>query len=98
MLQNLSNPMKVAKKSPKKLLTRKASDRATLTLPAGTYQAIDELREDVSRSKFVEELIAREKRRRDREAFVALVNSQCTESYRRETLKLMAETPNHGKG
>jgi hypothetical protein len=84
--------MKVAKKS----LKDHAARRATLTLPASAYRAVDELRGDLSRSSYLQSLLEREKTRRQREAFVARANAQCTKAFCRETLRLNAHLPVHG--
>jgi hypothetical protein len=85
--------MKVAKKSPKRRLVK----RATLTLPAEGYRAVDELRGDLSRSSYLHSLLEREKARRQREAFVIRVNAQCTEAFCREAVRLNARLPVHGE-
>ena len=85
--------MKVAKKSPK----RRPAKRATLTLPAQGYRAVDELRGDLSRSAYLHSLLEREKARRQREAFVARANAQCTEAFCREAIGLNARLPVHGR-
>ena len=85
--------MKVAKKSPK----RRPGKRATLTLPADGYRAVDELRGDLSRSSYLHSLIEREKARRQREAFVIRANAQCTEAFCREAVRLNARLPVHGE-
>ena len=89
--------MKVAKKSPRKRLQGKASPRTTLTLPQHAYRQLDALRGELPRSSYVEQLIGREKRRLDRAAFVELANAQYTEEVCRETLRVNAEFPIHGR-
>jgi hypothetical protein len=84
--------MKVAKKSPK----GRFAGRATLTLPAEAYRAVDELRGELSRSAYLQSLLEQEKTRRQREAFVARANAQCTKAFCRETLRLNARLPIHG--
>jgi hypothetical protein len=87
-----SSFMKVAKKSPK----RRPAKRATLTLPAEGYRTVDELRGDLSRSAYLHSLLEREKARRQREAFVARANAQCTEAFCSEAVRLNARLPAHG--
>lgn len=88
--------MQVAKKSPRKLL-RRASGRATLTLSAETYDKIDRLRGQDSRSAFIQRLVAQEEQRGQRERFVAQLRREYTAAVSRETLVLNQEFPIHEK-
>ena len=71
--------------------------RATLTLPKEACGIIDELRGTLRRSAFVQKLVAREKKRVEREAFIAAVNAACTPEVIAETLRVNAEFPIHGE-
>ncbi|MEQ1858591.1 MAG: hypothetical protein ABMA13_01495 [Chthoniobacteraceae bacterium] len=84
--------MKVAKKSPRSRLP----GRNTLTLPADTYRAIDELRGELPRSSYIQSLIEREQRRRDRAEFLERVNAEYTPEVCAETLRVNAQYPIHG--
>jgi len=86
--------MKVAKKSPKKHLI-KSRARATLTLSIETYQKIDALRGEATRSAWVQELIDAEEARREREAFIERVNAAYTPEVCAETLRIHEEYPIH---
>jgi hypothetical protein len=54
---------------------------------------LDSLRGAVPKSVFVEELLAKEKKRREREAFYRTAVASYTPKVREETLKLNEETP-----
>ena len=88
--------MKVAKKSPKRLRTRRPPTRNTLTLPATAYQALDELRGALPRSTYLEGLLERERKRIEREQWIALANAHCTPEFATESLRVNAEYPIHG--
>lgn len=77
--------MRVAAKSPK--------SRRTLTLSRNAFGMLDSLRGEVPKSVFVEELLAKEKRRHEREAFYRTAVTAYTPKVREETLKLNEETP-----
>jgi hypothetical protein len=77
--------MKVAKKSPE--------SRRTLTLNHSAFGILDSLRGEVPKSVFVEELLTKEKKRREREAFYRTAVASYTPDVRLETLKLNDETP-----
>jgi hypothetical protein len=77
--------MKVACKSP--------TSRQTITLTRSAFGLLDSLRGEMPKSVFVEELLAKEKTRREREAFYRTVITAYTPEVREETLKLNAETP-----
>ena len=64
-----------------------------LTLTRKSLGILDSLRGDVRRSEFVEELLTKEKRRREREAFYRTAAASYTDEVRLETLKLNEETP-----
>ena len=68
--------MKVARKSPLRPPTR-----STLTLPATAYRAIDELRGGLSRSTYLERLLERERKRLEREHWIASANAHCTPEF-----------------
>ncbi len=77
--------MKVAKQSP--------ASRRTLTLTRRAFGVLDSLRGEMPKSVFVEELLAKEKKRREREAFYRTTVTAYTPEVREETLKLNVETP-----
>ena len=77
--------MKVAKKSPE--------SRQTITLPRSAFDILDVLRGETPKSVFVQELIEREKRRREREAFYRKAVAAYTQEVQAETLKLNEATP-----
>jgi hypothetical protein len=77
--------MKVASKSP--------SNRQTLTLTHSAFGILDSLRGAVPKSVFVGELLAKEKKRREREAFYRTAVASYTPDVRLETIKLNEETP-----
>jgi hypothetical protein len=77
--------MKVAVKSP--------SARQTLTLTRRAFGLLDSLRGEMPKSVFVEELLAKEKKHREREAFYRTAVASYTPDVRLETLRLNEETP-----
>ena len=77
--------MKVAKKSPE--------SRQTITLTRSAFEILDVLRGETPKSVFVQELIEREKRRREREAFYRKAVAAYTPEVQAETLKLNEATP-----
>ena len=77
--------MKVASKSP--------ASRQTLTLTSSAFGMLDSMRGDKPKSVFVEELLTKEKKRRQREAFYRTAVASYTPDVRSETLKLNEETP-----
>lgn len=77
--------MKVASKSP--------ATRQTLTLTRAAFGMLDSMRGELPKSAFVEELLAKEKRRREREAFYQTAVASYTPDVRLETLKLNEEMP-----
>ena len=77
--------MKVAQKSP--------TPRQTLTLTRSAFGMLDSMRGEMPKSVFVEELLAKEKRRREREAFYRTAVASYTPKVREETLKLNEEIP-----
>jgi len=77
--------MKVVAKSP--------PSRQTLTLTRGAFDILDSLRGSVPKSVFVEELLTKEKKRREREVFYRTAVASYTPDVRLETLKLNEETP-----
>ena len=90
--------MKVAKKFRKSRPKTSGAMRATLTLPKEACGIIDELRGTLRRSAFVQQLVAREKKKRvEREAFIAAVNASYTPEVIAETLRVNAEFPIHGE-
>jgi hypothetical protein len=54
---------------------------------------LDSMRGDKPKSVFVEELLAKEKKRREREAFYRTAVASYTPDVRLETIKLNGETP-----
>jgi len=77
--------MKVALTSPE--------SRRTLTLTRSAFGMLDSLRGERPKSVFVEELLAKEKSRREREVFYRDAVNAYTPKVREETLKLNEETP-----
>ena len=77
--------MKVAKKSP--------VNRNTLTMTSSAFGILDSLRGEVPKSVFVEELLAKEKNRRERDAFYRTAVTAYTPDVRLETLILNEATP-----
>lgn len=77
--------MKVADKSP--------ANRRTLTLTPSAFGILDSLRGEMPKSVFVEELLAKEKNRREREVFYRDAVNAYTPKVRDEALKLNEETP-----
>jgi hypothetical protein len=77
--------MKVASKSPPR--------RQTLTLTRKAFGMLDSLRGERPKSVFVEELLAKEKSCREREAFYRTAVTAYTPKVREETLRLNEETP-----
>jgi hypothetical protein len=77
--------MGVASKSPQ--------SRHTLTLSRHAIGMLDSLRGEMPKSVFVEELLTKEKRRHEREAFYRTAITAYTPQVREETLKLNEETP-----
>jgi hypothetical protein len=77
--------MKVAKKSP--------SSRQTLTLTRPAFDILEVLRGDLPKSVFVQELLEKEKLRRDAEVFYREVMAAYTPEVRLETLELNEATP-----
>lgn len=77
--------MKVARKSP--------SSRQTLTLTRRAFGVLDSLRGECPKSVFIEELLAKEQSRREREVFYQTAVTAYTPKVREETLKLNEETP-----
>jgi len=77
--------MGVAFKSP--------NSRRTLTLSRHAVGMLDGLRGEMPKSAYVEELLAKEKTRHEREAFYRTAVASYTPDVRLETLKLNEETP-----
>jgi hypothetical protein len=77
--------MGVAYKSPK--------SRQTLTLSRHAVGMLDSLRGEMPKSVFVEQLLAKEKTRHEREAFYRTAVTAYTPKVREETLKLNEEAP-----
>ena len=77
--------MKVASKSP--------SSRQTLTLTRSAFGILDSLRGGAPKSVFVEELLTKEKKRRERETFYRTAVASYTPDVRLETLTINEETP-----
>ena len=88
--------MKVVKKFQKSRVKKLHPRRPAIALPMETFDVIDKLRGNSRRSEFVANLIEREKRRIEREAFIAAANSACTPEVIAETLRVHAEFPIHG--
>jgi hypothetical protein len=79
--------MKVASKSPLR--------RRTLTLPLRAFSLLDRLRDEKSRSAYLERLLEREYRRIEQERFYAAVNAAYTPEVCEETLRANEEFPVH---
>jgi len=77
--------MTVAYKSP--------AARQTLTLTRKAFGMLDSMRGDLPKSVFVEELLTKEMKRREREAFYRTAVASYTPEVRLETLRLNEETP-----
>ena len=77
--------MKVAQKSP--------ALRQTLTLTRSAFGMLDSMRGELPKSVFVEELLTKEKKRREREAFYRTAVTAYTPKVREETLKLNEQIP-----
>jgi len=77
--------MGVAFQSPK--------SRHTLTLSRHAVGMLDSLRGETPKSTFIEELLTKEKRRHEREAFYRTAVTAYTPKVREETLKLNEEIP-----
>jgi predicted CopG family antitoxin len=85
--------MKVARKSPKK--RPEANLRATLTLSLDVYRKIDQLRGAEARSVWVQKLVEREERQRERDRFAEALREQYTKEVCHETLSVNDEFPVH---
>lgn len=83
--------MKVAKKSPKRRLTRLSAPTTRIALPLSTCEMLDKLRARSTRSHYVRALIERELTRRERERFIEKVNREYTRKVVAETLRLNKE-------
>ena len=70
-----------------------AAGPRTLTLTRRAFGILDGLRGEMPKSAFVEELLIKKKKRREREAFHRTVIASYTPDVRLETLKLNKETP-----
>ena len=77
--------MKVAPKSP--------LPRQTLTLTRSAFGMLDSMRGEMPKSVFVEGLLTKEKKRREREVFYRTAVASYTPDVRLETLRLNEETP-----
>ena len=77
--------MKIAKKSPQ--------SRQTLTLSRLAFDILDMLRGGLPKSVFVQELLEKEKLRREREVFYRDAVAAYTPDVCRETLELNEATP-----
>jgi hypothetical protein len=77
--------MKVAKKS--------SPSRQTLTITRSAFDILDRLRGETPKSIFIQNLIEKEKRRREREAFYQSVLAAYTPEVRLETLELNDSIP-----
>ena len=77
--------MKVASKSPR--------SRQTLTLTRRAFGILESLRGDAPKSVFVEQLLAKERARREREVFYRNAVTAYTPKVREETLRLNEELP-----
>lgn len=84
--------MKVAKKSP-----TVSPSRATLTLSTETYGKIDQLRGQQSRSAWLQQVVAKEEKRRAREELLQRINEEYTPEVIRQTLRVNNEYPIHEK-
>jgi len=69
------------------------NSRHTITLSRHAAGMLDGLRGEMPKSVFVEELLGKEKTRREREAFYRTAITAYTPKVREETLKLNEETP-----
>jgi predicted CopG family antitoxin len=67
--------------------------RQTITLTRSAFGMLDSLRGEMPKSVFVEELLAKEKKRREREVFYRTAITAYTPEVGEETLKLNEETP-----
>ena len=76
-----------------KIATKSPSNRQTLTLTSSAFGILDSLRGAMPKSVFVEELLAKEKKRREREVFYRTALASYTPDVRLETIKLNEETP-----
>lgn len=85
--------MKVARKSPKK--RPHSSARATLTLSLEVYRKIDQLRGAEARSVWVQGLVEREERQRERDRLAEALRAQYTKKVCLETLSINDEFPVH---
>ena len=77
--------MKIASKSPQ--------SRQTLTLSKSAFDILDVLRGELPKSVFVQELLVKEKLRREREIFYRDAVAAYTPKVCRETLELNEATP-----
>lgn len=82
--------MKVAKKSP-----GVSPSRATLTLSMETYGKIDQLRGKQSRSAWLQQVVANEEKRRERQELLERIKKEYTPEVIRETLRINDEYPIH---
>lgn len=73
--------------------SKATKDSETLTITRTALGIPDSLQGDVSRSAFVEELLSKEKKRRERESFYRTVVASYTWKVCLETLNLNEETP-----
>jgi len=76
-----------------KVVSASPNSRQTLTLTRNAFGILDSLRGNAPKSVFVEELLAKEKVRREREVFYREAIAAYTPKVREETLKLNEETP-----
>lgn len=76
-----------------KLAPESAAGPRTLTLTRRAFGILDGLRGEVPRSVFVQELLTKEMKRREREAFYRTAVASYTPDVRLETLNLNEETP-----
>jgi hypothetical protein len=76
-----------------KVAQKSSALRQTLTLTRSAFGMLDSMRGEMPTSVFVEELLAKEKRRREREAFYRTAVASYTPDVWVETLKLNEETP-----
>lgn len=76
-----------------KVAAKSSASRHTLTLTRRAFGILDGLRGEMPKSVFVEELLTKEKKRREREAFYRTAVASYTPDVRSETLKLNEETP-----
>ncbi len=82
--------MKVAKKSPDT-----SSSRATLTLSMETYGKIDQLRGKQSRSAWLQQVVANEEKRREREELLERIKTEYIPEVIQETLRINDGFPLH---